>query len=83
MKIAQKLRTHLSPSQSPVLVDRAVDTPRDTAEPPEVGNDRERDDDEKDIFGALRDAPSGEDEVVEHVCGHQDRKVERRELACR
>lgn len=45
----------LSPLQSPVVVDGAIDTPRDTAEPPKVGDDRERDDGEEDVLGALRE----------------------------
>jgi hypothetical protein len=83
IKRGVKGKTHLSPSQPPVFVDWAVDPPRDTAEPPEVGDDRERDNEEEDILGTLREAPSGEDEVVEQVRGHQDGKVERRELSCR
>lgn len=73
----------MSPSQSPVLVDGAIDAPRDTAEPPEVRDDRECDNAEEDILGALREEPSGEDEMVEQVRRHKDGKVERRELDCR
>jgi hypothetical protein len=83
LNAVQKPKTHLSPSQSPVLVDGAINTPRDTAEPPKVRDDRECDDAEEDILGAFREESSGEDEVVEHVRGHQDGKVERRELGCR
>ena len=83
LNTAQRLKTYLSPSQSPVLVDGAVDAPRDTTEPPKVRDDGERDEEEEDILGALRDAPGGEDEVVEQVRGHQDGKVECRKLACR
>ena len=59
-----------------MLVDGTVDAPRDTAEPPKVGDDRERDDDEEDILGALQDVQGGEDEVVEHMRGYQDGKVQ-------
>jgi hypothetical protein len=76
-------KPHLSPSQSPVIVDGAVNAPRDTAEPPKVCDDCERDEGEEDVLGALREAPSGEDKVVEQVGGHQNGKVERRELGCR
>jgi len=63
-----------------VLIDRAVDTPRDTAEPPKVGDDRECDEGEDDSLCALREAPCGENKVVKHVRGHQHGEVERREL---
>ena len=66
----------------PVLVDGTVDAPHDTTEPPKVGDNHERDDDEKDILGTPGDAPCGEDQVVENMCGHQDGKVEHRESAC-
>lgn len=74
---------HLSPSQFSVLIDEAVDAPRNSTEPPRVRKNRECDDDEENILGALQDAASGEDEVVEHVGGHQDSEVERWELGCR
>ncbi len=80
---ALKTKTHLSPTQSPMFIDGAVDAPRDTTEPPKVGDDRERDDCEEGGLGALREEPSREDEVVEHVRGHQNGKVERRELSYR
>ena len=57
--------------------------PHATAEPPKVGDDSQRDGDEKAILGAPQDALSSEDEVVELVRGYPDGKVERRELACR
>ena len=83
LNAVQKSKTHMSPSQSPVFVDGTIDTPRDTAEPPEVCDDRECDNAEEDILGALREEPSGEDEMVEQVRRHKDSKVERRELDCR
>ena len=66
-----------------MVVDRAVDTPRDAAEPPKVGDDGESDEDKDDGLCALGEAAGGEDEVVEQVGGHEDGKVERRELATR
>ncbi len=73
--------TDLSPFQSPMIVDRTVDAPRDTAEPPEVGDDGEHDEAKDDRFCALGETPGREDEVVEHVGCHEDGKVECRELA--
>ena len=78
-----RTKTHLSPTQAPLIVDRTIDAPRDTTEPPKVRDDPERDEGKDDRLSALREAPSGEDEVVEHVGGHQDGKVERRELSYR
>jgi hypothetical protein len=72
--------TDLSPSNSPMVVDRTVDAPCDAAEPPEVGDDGEHDNAKDDRFCALGQTPGREDEVVEHVGSHEDGKVERREL---
>jgi hypothetical protein len=72
--------TDLSPSKSPMVVDRTTDAPRDAAEPPEVGDDGEHDEAKDDRFCALGQTPGREDEVVEHVGSHEDGKVERREL---
>lgn len=76
----KKQETNLSPPESPIVVDRAVDAPRDGAEPPKVSNDGERNKRKGDRLCAFREAAGREDEVVEHVCGHEDGKVERREL---
>lgn len=73
----------MSPSQRPGFVDGVVDALRDIEEPPKVGDDCEHDGDQENILGVLRDAPSGRDEVVKYVRGHQDSKVERLKLACR
>ena len=35
--------TYLSPAEAPMVVDRAVDTPRHAAEPPKVGKDSKGD----------------------------------------
>src|SRR5216684_1024304 len=74
------LKTDLSPSESPMVVDRTVHAPCDAAEPPKVGDDGERDDSEDDRFCALGDTPGHKYKVVEHVGCHEDGKVERREL---
>jgi hypothetical protein len=66
-----------------MVIDRAVHAPRDAAEPPKVTHDRAGDDDKDDRLCALREAAGGEHEVVKHVGGHEDAKVERRELATR
>ena len=76
----KKRETNLSPPESPIVVDRAVDAPRDGAEPPKVGDDGERNKRKGDRLCAFREAAGREDEVVEHVCGHEDGKVERRKL---
>ena len=81
--IRAKKKPHLSPSQSPVIIYGAIDPPRYLAEPPEVRNDRKRDDSKEDGLGALREATRGEDKVVEYVGCHQNGKVERRELSYR
>jgi len=60
--------------------DRTVDAPCDAAEPPEVGDDGERDDTKGNRFCALGEIPGPEYEVVEHVGCHEDGKVERREI---
>jgi len=73
-------RTNLSPLDPPMVVDRAVDAPRDAAEPPKVGDDGESYEDKDDGLCALGEAAGGEDEVVEQVGGHEDAKVERRKL---
>ena len=49
----KKSKTHMSPSQSPVFIDGAIDTPRDTAEPPEVRDDRKCDDAKENILGTF------------------------------
>lgn len=72
--------TNLSPSKPPMVVDRTADAPCDTAEPPEVSDDGERDDAKDDRFCALGETSGREDEVVEHVGSHENGKVERREL---
>jgi hypothetical protein len=72
--------TDLSPSKSPMVVDRTAHTPCDAAEPPEVGDDSEHDEAKDDRFCALGKTPGREDEVVEHVGSHEDGKVQRREL---
>lgn len=74
-------RTNLSPLEPPMVVDRAVDAPRDATEPPKVCDDGESYRDKDDRLRTLGEAARGEDEVVEHVGGHEDAKVERRELA--
>ncbi len=66
-----------------MVVDRAVDAPRDGAEPPKVCDDGESYQGKDDRLCTLGEAAGGEDEVVEHVGGHEDPKVERRELAVR
>lgn len=76
-------RTNLSPLDPPMVVDRAVDAPRDAAEPPKVCDDGESDEDKDDGLCALGEAAGGEDEVVDQVGGHDDAKVERRELETR
>jgi hypothetical protein len=75
-----RLKTNLSPSESPMVVDRTVHAPCDAAEPPKVGDDGEGDDGEDDRFCALGDTPGHKYEVVEHVGCHEDGKVKRREL---
>lgn len=77
----KRLKMHLSSSQSPVLVDGATDTPHNHGTP-KVGNDRKCNDEENDILGVLQEVLSSEDEVIEHVHGYQDGKVECWELAC-
>ena len=72
--------TDLSPSKSPMIVNRTTHAPCDAAEPPEVGDDAEHDEAKDDRFCALGETPGREDEVVEHVGCHEDGKVERREL---
>ena len=72
--------TDLSPSNSPMVVDRTVDAPCDAAEPPEVGDDGEHDNAKDNRFCALGQTPGREDEMVEHVGSHKDGKVERRKL---
>jgi len=63
-----------------MVVDRAIDAPRDAAEPPKVCDDGESYQDKDDRLRTLGEAARGEDEVVEHVGGHEDAKVERREV---
>ena len=63
-----------------MVVNRAVDAPRDAAEPPKVRDDGKSDDSKDNRFCALREAPGREDKVVEHVGCHEDGKVERWEL---
>ena len=63
-----------------MIVDRAVDAPRDAAEPPKVTDNGARDEGKDDRFCALGEAPGREDKVVEHVAPHEDGKVERRKL---
>jgi hypothetical protein len=72
--------TNLSPLKSPMVIDGTVDAPCDATEPPEVGDDGERNDAKGDRFCALGETPGGENEVIEHVGCHEDGKVERREL---
>lgn len=66
-----------------MVADRAVDAPRGAAEPPKVCDDGESYQDKDDRLCTLGDAAGGEDEVVEQVGGHEDAKVERRELVAR
>ena len=66
-----------------MVVDRAIDAPRNAAEPPKVCNDGESDEDKDNGLCALGEAAGGEDEVVDQVGGHEDAKVERRELETR
>jgi hypothetical protein len=75
-----RVPTNLSPLEPPLVVDRAVHAPREAAEPPKVADDCASDDEKDNQLCALGEAAGGEDEVVEHVCGHEDAKVERREL---
>ena len=63
-----------------MLVDRTVDAPRDTAEPPEGADDGEDGDAEDDLFCAIGETAGGEDEVIQEVSKHQDGEVEGREL---
>ena len=79
-KKKKKSTTDLSPPKSPMVVDRAIDAPRDATEPPKVGHDGKRNDGKYDRFCALGEAPSREDKVIEHVRCHDDAKIERREL---
>ena len=72
--------TDLSPSKSPMVVDRTADAPCDTAEPPEIGDDSEHNEAKDNRFRALGETPGREDEVVEHVGSHENGKVESREL---
>jgi len=53
-----------------MVVDRAVDAPRDAAEPPKVCDDSESYQDKDDSLRTLGEAAGGEDEVVEQVGGH-------------
>lgn len=76
----KRQRTDLSPAKSPMFVDWAIDAPRDAAEPPKVGDDGNDDERKDDRLCALREAARSEDKVVEHMGGHEDSKVERREL---
>ena len=66
-----------------MIIDRAIDAPRNAAEPPKVCNDGESDEDKDNGLCALGEAAGGEDEVVDQVGGHEDAKVERRELETR
>ena len=72
--------TDLSPSESPMVINWTADAPRDATEPPEVGDDGEHDEAKDDRLCALRETPGREDKVIEHVCCHEDGKIERREL---
>ena len=72
--------TDLSPPKSPMIVDRAVNTPRDAAEPPKVTDNGARDEGKDDRFCALGEAPRRKDKMVEHVASHEHGKVERWEL---
>lgn len=63
-----------------MVIDRAINAPRDAAEPPEIGDDGKGDEGKDDRLRALCEAPGRKDKVVDHVRGHKDGKVERREL---
>jgi hypothetical protein len=58
-----------------VVGDGSIDTKCKPSEPPEVGYNQENNNAEYDAFGLLLQTPSGEDEVVKNVGGHQDGKV--------
>ena len=65
--------THRTPLEAPMLVYGALDTERDTLEPPEAGEDGKHACAKDDALRAVREAASGEDEVVEEVREHEHR----------
>lgn len=75
------LSTYLTPLQSPVVIDRSVNTEGDALEPPE-GDDEYRDENAEHCpLRPLRPAFGREHEVVGQMSEHQNGKIERRELA--
>lgn len=61
-------------------VDAAVNTQREILEPPEGGDDGARPDTEPDHLLGGRTGRRGEEEVVQHMAGEQNCKVQRGQL---
>ena len=74
------MKTYRAPLETPMVVDRSLDAPRDTLEPPEGTDDDEHADSEDDLFCAGSETARGEHEVIEEMREHQDGEVERWEL---
>ena len=64
--------THRTPLEAPMLVYGALDTERDTLEPPESAYNGEHANTENNLFCAIGETTSGEDEMVEEVRQHQN-----------
>lgn len=72
--------THLSPQQPPMVIDRALDSPRNPSKPPKVGHDQKGHNTKRDTLGMVL-PPRREDAVIEDMGKHQYREVQRRELS--
>jgi len=58
----------------------SLNTECDTFEPPETRDDREDEGAEGDVLRAVAKTMSTEDELVDHVAGHEDGEVKGGEL---
>lgn len=63
-----------------MVINGAIDTKSNTAEPPESGDDDKRNGSKNDSFSTLRKITSRENEVVEDVGEHKDWEIQGRKL---
>ena len=63
-----------------MVIDRALDPPRNPSKPPKVGHDHKGDDTKCDALRTVL-PPRRENTVIEDVGKHQYREIQRRELS--